>query len=61
MAHLTVNRPALSLTVAHKGYLISFNAMTDQWRVSKDNHHISYATSYADARATVDMLTEGSR
>lgn len=43
-------------TTAYKGYLIHAMPFDGNFRVSKDNSHISYAPTLDDAKSIIDML-----
>lgn len=45
---------------AYRGYLVR-HGIGGRITISKDGHHISYASSDADARRTIDMLTNPRR
>jgi hypothetical protein len=42
---------------SHKGYSIRY-LMTEEWAISKDGYHISYAPTFAAALAAIDELVD---
>jgi hypothetical protein len=42
---------------SHKGYFIRY-LMTEEWAISKDGRHISYAPTFAAALAIIDALVD---
>ena len=45
-----------NMATRYKGYWIEEHPINPTWLISKDGHHISFATSLEDARQIIDLL-----